>query len=400
MRADITSLKATLGSGKWRRLLTFPASGLIPDPENFKMREVTNRLGVQPWAVSGAAGCVFKLEECPPAIPNDVAGGGRIWIPGGAFGPGRWVVRGWARGVVASGGASAASIQRRAFALKVWFASSAHLEAVYRDLDGAKSSGLRKWLPGFTFQKHGLRWGADTFLPTLIMPWCHGEWLDGAVEAAVVARKADEVRNIRQALGSMARDLKDLKVAHRDICPENILVEKGATGVRLSLVDYDDFCTTSTEGHVSLSNGRPEYQHPLRFSAGDKKYLYDDRYSFLVLYFVLLCLEIAIDEEANGNPDLLAGLREISPDLALPLFKSDQFRKCRIMLERPSALRRLLGRPDIRCLVSKLEESGRARSLGALPCVTSVLGADGSLAPDELKKWSGFLAKLRFTLGI
>ena len=159
-------------------------------------------------------------------------------------------------------------------------------EAITQHLAGVKGP----YFVGCQFQPQGITTETGTY-PVVRMDWVEGQGLAGFV--AEHLQDADALHQLRFSLRRLARHLRENGVAHGDIQPSNIIVQRGAN---LRLIDYDGLFVPGLAPFCSAELGQRNFQHPGRrarhFNAGL------DAFSFSVIDFAL--------EALGKRPDLWA----------------------------------------------------------------------------------------------
>jgi hypothetical protein len=148
-------------------------------------------------------------------------------------------------------------------------------EAITQHLAGVKGP----YFVGCQFQPQGITTETGTY-PVVRMDWVEGQGLAGFV--AEHLQDADALHQLRFSLRRLARHLRENGVAHGDIQPSNIIVQRGAN---LRLIDYDGLFVPGLAPFCSSELGQRNFQHPGRrarhFNAGL------DAFSFSVIDFAL-----------------------------------------------------------------------------------------------------------------
>jgi hypothetical protein len=157
-------------------------------------------------------------------------------------------------------------------------------DAITQHLAGVKGP----YFVGCQFQPHGITTETGTY-PIVRMDWVEGQSL--AAFVAEHLQDADALQQLRFSLRRLARHLRENGIAHGDIQPSNIIVQRGAN---LRLIDYDGLFVPGLAPFCSAELGQRNFQHPGRrarhFNAGL------DAFAFSVIDFAL--------EALGKRPDL------------------------------------------------------------------------------------------------
>jgi len=174
-------------------------------------------------------------------------------------------------------------------------------DAIAQHLTGVKGP----YFVRFQFQRQGITTETGTY-PVVRMDWVEGQ--DLAEFVAEHLQDAEALRQLRFSLRRLARHLRENGVAHGDIQPSNIIVQRGSN---LRLIDYDGLFVPGLAPFCSAELGQRNFQHPGRrarhFNAGL------DAFSFSVIDLAL--------EALGKRPDLWA--RTASGDDAFVLRAAD-----------------------------------------------------------------------------
>ena len=157
-------------------------------------------------------------------------------------------------------------------------------EAITRHLAGVKGP----YLVACQFQRQGITTESGTY------PVVRMDWVDGQSLAAFVADHlddADALQQLRFSLRRLARHLREHGIAHGDIQPSNIVVQRGAN---LRLIDYDGMFVPALGPFCSAELGQRNFQHPRRRRRHFNASL--DAFSFSVI-------DLALDA-LSRRPDL------------------------------------------------------------------------------------------------
>jgi hypothetical protein len=122
------------------------------------------------------------------------------------------------------------------------------------------------------------------------------DWVDGQSLAAFVAEHLQDsgaLQQMRFSLRRLARHLRENGIAHGDIQPSNIVVQRGAN---LRLIDYDGMFVPALGPFCSTELGQRNFQHPGRRRRHFNASL--DAFSFSVI-------DLALDA-LSGRPNLWA----------------------------------------------------------------------------------------------
>lgn len=147
--------------------------------------------------------------------------------------------------------------------------------AIERHLERIDSPCLVK----LQFQPQGISTESGAF-PTVRMDWAEGS----SLSAFVAEHRGDPttLQQLRQSLRHLAVHLRAIRIAHGDIQPSNVIVQRDGS---LCLIDYDGLFVPGLEDLDSPELGQRNFQHPGRrswhFAAGL------DTFSFAVLDLAL-----------------------------------------------------------------------------------------------------------------
>lgn len=142
----------------------------------------------------------------------------------------------------------------------------------------------------FDFVDKGIAIGNAAF-PVLKMSWVEGEPLNSFVAKA--CRSSQQMRALASIWYRVAKEMRENGIAHGDLQHGNVLMVpgRGANTLALRLVDYDGSCVPDLERLPSQEVGHPCYQHRLRKSDSASYGPHMDRFSMLLVYTALRCLE-------------------------------------------------------------------------------------------------------------
>ena len=127
-------------------------------------------------------------------------------------------------------------------------------DAITKHLAGVKGP----YLVACQFQPQGITTESGTY------PVVRMDWVDGQSLAAFVAEHLQDsgaLQQMRFSLRRLARHLRENGIAHGDIQPANIVVQRGAN---LRLIDYDGMFVPALEPFCSTELGQRNFQHPGR----------------------------------------------------------------------------------------------------------------------------------------
>jgi len=127
-------------------------------------------------------------------------------------------------------------------------------DAITRHLAAVKGP----YLVACQFQPQGITTESGTY------PVVRMDWVDGQGLAAFVAehlQDSDALQQLRFSLRRLARHLRENGIAHGDIQPSNIVVQRGAN---LRLIDYDGMFVPALGPFCSAELGQRNFQHPGR----------------------------------------------------------------------------------------------------------------------------------------
>ena len=127
-------------------------------------------------------------------------------------------------------------------------------DALTKHLAGVKGP----YLVACQFQPQGITTESGTY------PVVRMDWVDGQSLAAFVAEHLQDpgaLQQMRFSLRRLARHLRENGIAHGDIQPSNIVVQRGAN---LRLIDYDGMFVPALGPFCSAELGQRNFQHPGR----------------------------------------------------------------------------------------------------------------------------------------
>lgn len=135
----------------------------------------------------------------------------------------------------------------------------------------------------------------DVEYPVLVMDWVEGETLDQLVKRCIENDKKsahiDEfLKNIALKFIEFARWMSLQEIAHGDIKPDNIILNKD---YEIVLVDYDGMFVPKMKGQKPRENGSPNYRHPNK--SVDVFDTTIDNFSLCVIAFSLAAIAINKD---------------------------------------------------------------------------------------------------------
>jgi hypothetical protein len=157
-------------------------------------------------------------------------------------------------------------------------------DAITKHLAGVKGP----YLVACQFQPQGITTESGTY------PVVRMDWVDGQSLAAFVAEHLQDsgaLQQMRFSLRRLARHLRENGIAHGDIQPSNIVVQRGAN---LRLIDYDGMFVPALGPFCSTELGQRNFQHPGRRRRHFNASL--DAFSFSVI-------DLALDA-LSRRPDL------------------------------------------------------------------------------------------------
>ena len=157
-------------------------------------------------------------------------------------------------------------------------------DAITKHLAGVKGP----YLVACQFQPQGITTESGTY------PVVRMDWVDGQSLAAFVAEHLQDpgaLQQMRFSLRRLARHLRENGIAHGDIQPSNIVVQRGAN---LRLIDYDGMFVPALGPFCSAELGQRNFQHPGRRRRHFNASL--DAFSFSVI-------DLALDA-LSRQPDL------------------------------------------------------------------------------------------------
>ena len=127
-------------------------------------------------------------------------------------------------------------------------------DAITKHLAGVKGP----YLVACQFQPQGITTESGTY------PVVRMDWVDGQSLAAFVAEHLQDsgaLQQMRFSLRRLARHLRENGIAHGDVQPSNIVVQRGAN---LRLIDYDGMFVPALGPFCSTELGQRNFQHPGR----------------------------------------------------------------------------------------------------------------------------------------
>jgi hypothetical protein len=127
-------------------------------------------------------------------------------------------------------------------------------DAITKHLAGVKGP----YLVACQFQPQGITTESGTY------PVVRMDWVDGQSLAAFVAEHLQDpgaLQQMRFSVRRLARHLRENGIAHGDIQPSNIVVQRGAN---LRLIDYDGMFVPALGPFCSAELGQRNFQHPGR----------------------------------------------------------------------------------------------------------------------------------------
>ena len=231
------------------------------------------------------------------------------------------------------------------------------------------SQHLRKYsssyLVGFEYLAEGIRVDGQWF-PIVMMQWADGESLDSYLKTRV--KEAAVMGATAAAWRGLVGSLRGAYMAHGDLQHGNVVV--GNNG-QMHLVDYDSMFIANMAGEESPEVGHPNYQHPERnkkdFNTGI------DNFSALAIYISLRALATEPGLWSfNTGENLILSRKDylaVTNGTQSAVFKR---------LEKNSD-------PEVRMLVSKLQEYCRCQSIDKVPELEAVLLGVAQLPPMPLQ---------------
>jgi len=133
----------------------------------------------------------------------------------------------------------------------------------------------------------------EEYFPLIKMGWVDWQSLE---EFITNTNSKDEIKKLAENFLVMVNELEKLKIAHGDLHPKNILVDKK---LNLKLVDYDCIYIPDFKGETQPEFGDPDCQHPHRH-----EFVYDekiDRFSSLVIYIGLIAISENIELRSHKD---------------------------------------------------------------------------------------------------
>ena len=170
----------------------------------------------------------------------------------------------------------------------------------------------------------------EDWFPIIRMGWVDGKSLEDFIKDT---DSEDEIQKLADNFLMMVKKLEELKIAHGDLHPKNILVDDE---LNLKLVDYDCIYISDFKGQPQPELGDPDCQHPHR-----QRFAYDekiDRFSSLVIYLGL----IAISEKIELKTHKKSGEFIFSKKDFVDASSSELFQKLEDMGSRVTTLREKL----------------------------------------------------------
>lgn len=128
--------------------------------------------------------------------------------------------------------------------------------------------------------------GSGQIRPVTLMGWVDGLTVRDFVIENCAKNKSEDLKRLRDAFTSLARDLKNYGVVHGDLSPDNILVSEENGKIKLQLVDYDSVLIERF-GDIPTSVGRTQMRHPASPRQPDSN---SDQFPLLIYYSVLSAL--------------------------------------------------------------------------------------------------------------
>jgi serine/threonine protein kinase len=119
--------------------------------------------------------------------------------------------------------------------------------------------------------------------PLLKMDWVEGKTLEKFLEELPDKNK---IKMVKKYFKKMIDSMEELKIAHGDLHPKNIIVEDTE---KLKLVDYDCFYIDEFNNFPMPEIGDKDCQHPNRLNFQFNHEI--DRFSALVLYLAISVIE-------------------------------------------------------------------------------------------------------------
>ena len=168
--------------------------------------------------------------------------------------------------------------------------------------------------------------GKTDLFPIIKMDWIEGKILEEFIKET---DDQDKIKKLSENFLKMVNTLEDLKIAHGDLHPKNILVDDE---LNLILVDYDCIYIDEFKGTKQPELGDPDCQHPNR-----KHFEYNtkiDYFSNLVIYLAL----VAISEDLKLKSHKSTGDFIFSKKDFVDPSKSELFQKLENMGNKVSIL--------------------------------------------------------------
>ncbi|MEM2514900.1 MAG: hypothetical protein QXU81_11440 [Candidatus Bathyarchaeia archaeon] len=185
----------------------------------------------------------------------------------------------------------------KTYAVKCWTKQKEDLQRRYKEISNYLKKVKLPYFVTFEYIDEGIMLPSGQKVPILKMEWIDGKRLDAFIEENL--NKPDVLQNLAEKFINCIIDLQKNKIAHGDLCPENIIIvplmtELGTTDFKIVLVDYDCLYIPAFSGEKAPELGHDNYQHPKRSKKHYNERL--DNFASLIIYLSLLAL--------SSEPDL------------------------------------------------------------------------------------------------
>lgn len=177
-------------------------------------------------------------------------------------------------------------VNNQIIALRCFQTSTSSVEERYTKIQNYFSRKNPSWFVECDFMDNEILVNNDRY-PILKMGWVTGKPLNDYIDGIISNDAALSVLQIE--LVALSNSLERYKTGHGDIQTGNVFINEEGSGIKISLVDYDNMYIPELESIGSKEKGLPQFQHPARTKSDYNHKI--DRFSIWVCVTALEALK-------------------------------------------------------------------------------------------------------------
>lgn len=198
--------------------------------------------------------------------------------------------------------------RNKTYAVKCWTKFKERMQERYKKISKYLKKVNLPYFITFDYVDKGIMLTDGRKVPILKMEWVEGKRLDTFIEENI--NNSAVLKKLAEKIIDCIIDLQRKRIAHGDLCPENIIIVPTTTtsvetDFKIVLIDYDCLYIPAFSGEEAPELGHDNYQHPKRGREHYNERL--DNFSALIMYLSLLALASEPDlwDEYHQGEDYL-----------------------------------------------------------------------------------------------